>query len=165
MSDIAFPDEETATGGAAAADAAALLKPIRRIAHALDIRSRAVERATGLTIPQLILLQAVRDLGEVTTSALSGHAALTPATVVAILDKLETRGLVERYRSRADRRIVHARLTPAGSQKLDAAPPLLDAEFLARFAALPQEERRNISGALQRIAAMMMPAPSGDIRG
>ncbi|WP_346432256.1 MarR family transcriptional regulator [Breoghania sp. L-A4] len=95
-------------------DAAKLFKAIRRIVRAIDLRSREVARAVGLTIPQIVVLQAARDLGKVTTKALSQHADLSAPTVVIILDKLEERGLVVRHRSPIDRRIVHTRLTPEG---------------------------------------------------
>ncbi len=136
-----------------------VLKAIRRIVHAIDVRSRAIERAVGLTIPQLIVLQGIRELGEVTTSALSSHADLSSATVVAILDKLEEKGLVDRYRSKVDRRVVHARLTAAGEGRLDQAPPLLHEGFLRAFEALPLHERERITATLARLATMMAPAP------
>lgn len=41
---------------------------LRRIIRSVDLQSRHVARTVGLTIPQLIVLQAVRDLGEVTST-------------------------------------------------------------------------------------------------
>ena len=137
-----------------------VLKAIRRIAHAIDIRSRAIVRAVGLTIPQLVILQAIREAGEVTTSALSAHADLSPATVVGILDKLEEKALVERYRSTLDRRVVHTRLTAEGVARLDQAPPLLQDNFLAAFENLPAAERERITATLGAVAAMMSPEES-----
>jgi DNA-binding MarR family transcriptional regulator len=134
-----------------------VFKAIRRIAHAIDVRSRAIVRAVGLTIPQLVILQAIREAGEVTTSALAAHADLSPATVVGILDKLEEKALVERYRSTVDRRVVHARLTAEGAARLDQAPPLLQDRFLAAFESLPAAERERITATLAAVAAMMSP--------
>jgi len=39
---------------------------------------------------------------------------LHPATVVGILDRLESRGLMKRMRSRDDRRVVNVQLTDDG---------------------------------------------------
>ena len=50
---------------------ATLLRSLRRVAQAIDVRSREIARLTGLTLPQLIVLQAVRTLGEVTTQQIS----------------------------------------------------------------------------------------------
>ena len=45
-------------------DLAGLVKAIRVIAQAIDTRSKSMARLSGLTIPQVVLLAAVRDLGE-----------------------------------------------------------------------------------------------------
>ncbi|MCI4661516.1 MAG: MarR family transcriptional regulator [Neomegalonema sp.] len=134
-----------------------LLKAFRRIAQALDIQSRRIQRAVGLTLPQLVVLTCVRDLGEVTSRAISREADLTPATVVGILDKLETKGLIERYRSTRDRRIVHTRLTEAGARALTRAPSPLGQDFEAGFLALDAQTRRQILDAFAQTAALSAP--------
>lgn len=137
------------------ADMRALLKAMRRIARANDLQSRALARRTGLTAPQMVILTGVMELGEVTTRALSDYADLSPATVVTVLDNLEERGIVERYRSKSDRRIVHTRLTPAGNHLVTATPGLFGTSFAARFAACSAQERRQLVASLVRLADMM----------
>ncbi|MHA7772271.1 MarR family winged helix-turn-helix transcriptional regulator [Roseibium sp. M-1] len=132
-----------------------VVKAIRKIVRAIDLRSREVSRLTGLTIPQIVVLQGIRDLGEVTTKALSDNADLSSATVVTILDKLEEKGLIERYRSLADRRIVHARLTERGVAETANLPGLLHEEFERKFAALAASDRDQLVKAIEGIAEMM----------
>jgi len=136
-------------------DANDLFKAIRRIIRAIDIRSHEVSRAVGLTIPQIVVLSCVRDLGEVTTRQVSEAADLSAATVVTILDKLESKGLIERYRSDIDRRIVHSQLTRQGVETLKAAPPMLHESFREKFAKLDQQERQGLIDAVEKIAEMM----------
>lgn len=136
-------------------DLAGLVKAIRVIAQAIDTRSKSMARLSGLTIPQVVLLAAVRDLGEVTTNGLSRHVDLSPGTVVSILDKLEERGFVDRYRSPTDRRIVHSRLTEAGAEILARAPGLLPSETVAAIAALPEPERKKLVAAFRSVASML----------
>lgn len=143
------------TPDAAPDPAATLVRSMRRIAQAVDIRSREVARLTGLTIPQLFVLQAIRSLGEVTTQAISRDAAMSPATVVAVLDKLCAKGLVSRYRSAVDRRVVHARLTPEGEAALSDAPGLLGQGFLSRFSALPPADQARLADGLAALAELM----------
>lgn len=133
----------------------ALLKSIRRIARAVDITSRRLDREFGLTLPQLIVLGCIRDLGEVTSRAISVEADLSAPTVVGILDKLEAKRLIERYRSLRDRRIVHTRLTVAGVQLLSKAPSPLGDEFAETFGKLNQVTRRQTIGALSRVADLV----------
>lgn len=137
----------------------ALLKSLRRIARALELHSRRVNTEIGLTLPQLVVLSAARALGETTTRAVSDAADISPATVVEILDKLEAKGLIERYRSRADRRVVHTRLTDPGRATLDRAPPLLGPRFASALAALPQARREGLMSGLALLADLADPAP------
>lgn len=133
-----------------------LLKAIRKISRAVDLQSRRIDRIVGLTLPQLVVLGCVRDLGEVTSRAISEEAELSPATVVGILDKLESKGLVERYRSRVDRRIVHTRLTDKGVATLAVAPSPLGHTFEQAFLRLPEDARASTLGALQRVASLAL---------
>lgn len=138
-----------------------VVRAIRRIIRAVDIHSKRVGRTVGLTVPQIVVLGAIRDLGEVTSSTVSAHVHLSPPTVTTILDNLEARGLVNRVRSAVDRRVVHPRLTEAGSSVLAAAPPLLQSAFISAFAELPAGERQAIVAAFEKVAEMM-DAPEPD---
>ncbi len=132
-----------------------LIRSVRRIAQAIDVRSRQVSRLTGLTLPQLLVLQSIRSMGEVTTQAISRDVSMSAPTVVVVLDRLETRGMVVRYRSSVDRRVVHARLTQAGAAALEQSPGLLGDAFLERFSRLPARRRIDIADAVAELAALM----------
>jgi DNA-binding MarR family transcriptional regulator len=131
------------------------MKSIRRIVRAIDMRSKKVARETGLTIPQIVILHAVKERGMVTTAALSKHADLSPATTVTILDKLERRGLVTRARSATDRRIVHTTLTDKGAQILCGAPPLFDFAFSKGFAGLSEADQGKVIEAFRTVADLL----------
>ncbi len=132
-----------------------VLVALRQIIHATDLHSKQVSRESGLTVPQIVILKSVRDLGEVTTNAISRQVSLSQATVTLILDRLEERGFVERYRSTRDRRIVHSRLTRQGRSALRKAPGLLHERFLKRFSELSDRRQSEIVKALQKVADMM----------
>lgn len=138
-------------------DAAKVMKSIRRIARAIDMRSKWAAREKGLTIPQLVILQAVSELGMVTTAALSKHADLSAATTVIILDKLESRGLVTRQRSAADRRVVHTALTERGMEIVRNGPPLVDWIFAKRLAELSEADQHKITEAFATVANLLDP--------
>ena len=135
--------------------AEAVLVWLRRIIRATDLHSRRLSMVSGLTIPQIVALQAIRDLGEVTSGKLADHMSLSLSTATTILDRLERRGLVERYRSAADRRIVHARLRREGRKVLKNAPALLHDRFIERFSELKPADQDRIVGTLQEVAEMM----------
>ncbi|HMA15481.1 MAG TPA: MarR family transcriptional regulator, partial [Kiloniellaceae bacterium] len=62
---------------------------------------------------------------------------------------------VERYRSAADRRVVHSRLTRRGRAVLRRAPPLLHERFIDAFQRLSPARQARILATLDEVAAMM----------
>ena len=154
---MANQQKNSGENGPYTGQAGKVMKSIRRIVRAIDMRSKKVSRDTGLTIPQIVILQAIRDLGEVTTVALSRHADLSAATTVTVLDKLEARGLVTRRRSAVDRRIVHTALTENGAQVLADAPPLFNKTFRKGFADLSVAEQQKIVQAFETVADLLDP--------
>ena len=79
-----------------------VLITIRKIIRATDLYSRQLSKKSGLTAPQLLVLQAIQEMGAVAISRLSTHVSLSQATVTSSLDRLEGRGLVSRHRSSMD---------------------------------------------------------------
>jgi DNA-binding MarR family transcriptional regulator len=132
-----------------------LEKAIRRIVRANDIQSRAMVKLCGLTSAQMVVCRGILELGEVTTTALSAYADLSPATVVTILDNLEERGIIERYRSLADRRIVHTRLTDTGRALIANAPRPLGDVAQMRLKALDATARKALIESATELASLL----------
>ncbi len=132
-----------------------LLVSLRQIIRATDLHSKGMIKTCGLTIPQVMVLRAIKKLGDVTVKRVSQDVSLSQATVTTILNRLEERGLIERVRSLTDKRIVNARLTDKGCTILETAPPLLHEKFIQRFDAMEDWEKTQLLSALQRIASMM----------
>ncbi len=132
-----------------------VLVTLRRIIRATDLQSKRLVKASGLTIPQVMVLRAIAELGDVTVRRLSDHVSLSQATVTTILNRLESRGLVTRVRSEVDKRVVNARLTAQGQAVMAEAPTLLHEKFIERFEGLKKREQADILDALQRVAEMM----------
>lgn len=130
-------------------------KAVRRIVRAHDLQSRSLARRCGLTAAQLVVMKGIVELGEVTSVALSVYADISPATVVTILDNLEERELIQRYRSGTDRRIVHTRLTAEGARLVAEAPEPMGGIFLENFSRLPLQEREDLAQAIVRLAELM----------
>ncbi|WP_299205039.1 MarR family transcriptional regulator [uncultured Amphritea sp.] len=132
-----------------------VLIELRKIIRATDLQSKRVVKSCGLTIPQVMVLRAIKQLGDVTVKRISVDVSLSQATVTTIMDRLEERKLVERIRSHTDRRIVNARLTETGDEVLQTAPTLLHESFISRFENLANPEQHTILSSLQQIASMM----------
>ncbi len=83
---------------------------------------------------------------------LADRILLTASGITRLLEGLEQSGFVERVQCDEDRRVVYAKLTPAGSQKLREASRThvagIDALFLGRFS---EDELATLSTLLARL--------------
>ncbi|MDX1738559.1 MAG: MarR family transcriptional regulator, partial [Alphaproteobacteria bacterium] len=132
-----------------------VLVSLRKIIRATDLHSKRLIKECGLTIPQLLILRAINELGDVTLGMISDHVSLSQATVTTIINRLEERGLLTRIRSTKDKRKIFPCLTPAGIELIESAPPLLHETFIDRFSSLQDWEQNQILSSLQRVASMM----------
>ncbi|MFL0799786.1 MAG: MarR family transcriptional regulator [Agarilytica sp.] len=133
----------------------AVLVALRRVIRATDLHSKHLAKTTGLTAPQILLLQTIRDKGDASIGELANEISLSQATVTSILDRLEKRELVYRERSKEDKRKVHAYLTDQATDTLKEAPIPLQEHFARQFGDLQEWEQTMIISSLQRIAQMM----------
>ena len=120
-----------------------VLVALRRIIRATDLHSKYLAKTTGLTAPQILLLQTLRNKGEDTVGGLAKEMSLSQATVTTILDRLEKKSLVIRERS-----------TTALATLKDAPLPLQE-QFARQFRDLQDWEQLGIISSLSRIAQMM----------
>lgn len=132
-----------------------ILIALRRITRAIDLQSKKLMKKTGLTAPQLVVMQVLRREGQMSPSSLAKAVSLSQATITSILDRLVKHDLVLRERSATDKRIILACLTDKGLQAAAAAPELLQSGFLREFRKLQDWERGMLIASLQRIAEMM----------
>jgi MarR family 2-MHQ and catechol resistance regulon transcriptional repressor len=69
-----------------------------------------------LTVPQFGALEALYHLGPLSLGELADKLLVTGGNVTYVMDRLEEQGLVSRYRSDSDRRVVRAKLTDRGRE-------------------------------------------------
>jgi DNA-binding MarR family transcriptional regulator len=98
----------------------------------------------GITYPQYLVLQALREEGGRTIGTIAGRLSLEPSTVTPLVKRLEASGLVERQRDSKDERQVRVSLTARGRAILDRCHCL--GETLAARAGMTGEQL----GALNR---------------
>ena len=132
-----------------------ILVAIRQIIRAIDLHSKKLSKEYGLTGPQLILMRAIQEMGNVTIKELSNQTNVSQATTTTIIDRLELNGYVQRVRSSSDRRKVHANLTEKGQELLNNAPPPLQDNFVKKFQNLEPWEQSLLLSSMQRVSAMM----------
>lgn len=132
-----------------------ILRALRRIVQAIDIHSRKLAGQYNITGPQLVTLLCVVERGPLSLSEIGREIHLSNSTIVGILDRLESKGLVRRERSTEDRRLVLVSTTPAGEILIKSAPSPLQDVLAQALEELPELERTAIALSLERIVDMM----------
>ncbi|WP_028771503.1 MarR family winged helix-turn-helix transcriptional regulator [Shewanella waksmanii] len=132
-----------------------LLVSIRKVIRAIDLHSKQLNKLSGLTGPQLLIMQQIAHIEAITASQIAKNINLSAATVTNILDRLESRALIQRIRSDQDKRRVSLFLTEQGHASLIDAPQPLQEHFIQKFQVLPEWEQTLLLSSMQRIATMM----------
>jgi DNA-binding MarR family transcriptional regulator len=129
-----------------------------------DSLAQAIRRARGanaqssddlLTFSQYALLQSLVDEDTARVSDLATGAGISPSTATRILDALERRAIVRRYRTPGDRRGVTVTLTELGRRTLDRQAAWRRARQRAFYEQLPETERELVGDVLIRLAALI----------
>jgi DNA-binding MarR family transcriptional regulator len=87
-----------------------------------------------------------------TQQALANALGTLPSRLVALVDELESKGLLERRPNDSDRRCYALHLTPAGQSTLQAIGRVARDHQQALLAGLSEEEQQQLSALLQRVA-------------
>ncbi len=98
----------------------------------------------GISLGQFAVLEVLYHKGPQQLGRLGSLLLVTAGNITYVVDHLEKSGWVVRERQRDDRRIILARLTPAGTELLDRVFPL-HARFIGElFTALDPTELRDL---------------------
>jgi DNA-binding MarR family transcriptional regulator len=98
------------------------------------------------------ILRTLAATPAITQQALASALGTLPSRLVALLDELESKGLVERRPHGSDRRSYALHLTEAGRSTLQAIGRVAREHQQALLAGLLDEEQRQLAALLQRIA-------------
>ena len=130
-----------------------LLVTHSRLVAALD---EELEREHGLPLGSYEVLLQLADAEDhsLRMGELADHLLLSRSGLTRLVDRLATRGLVERHSCPSDRRGTYARLTPAGLELFRSARPThlrgVRERFLEPLSAADQERLALIWGKIER---------------
>ena len=133
-----------------------VLSRVTRLARHLDRARRGAFEAHDLEVWEFDVLAALRRAGRpyvLSPGQLLAQTLVTSGTMTNRVDRLESRGLVERMPDPADRRGVHVRLTPLGKEMVDAALADLLARERELLASLTGAEQQELSTLLRALVA------------
>jgi DNA-binding MarR family transcriptional regulator len=137
------------------------LEPLRRAVGTLlaaDRRRRGREqqrRGETLTHSHLRALYVLTQEERATAGTLAKAADLNPASVTAMVDQLEARGLVVRHRDEADRRKCWISLTDAGRDQVEERERYWRARMVELFADVLPKDILAATAIIERVALVM----------
>jgi len=134
-----------------------ILGALRRIIRSVDIHSKKLSQNHGITVPQLLCMLKIDELGPMTLKELSNEVFLNPSTLVGIVDRLVKQEYFTRERSVKDRRKVRISLTEIGKSRLEEAPSLLQESLLDELGKLNELEKSTIALSLEKLLSIMVP--------
>lgn len=107
--------------------------------------------AHGLHLSEFAVLEALYHKGPLSLSDLRDRVLLTSGSTTHLVDKLVSRGLIERRSCPEDRRVCYAALTPEGTEVIRSIFPAHADAITRAMDGLTPEERRITTALLKRL--------------
>ncbi|PDW04132.1 MarR family winged helix-turn-helix transcriptional regulator [Candidatus Viridilinea mediisalina] len=135
---------------------------LRQINSMMEMYNRYDLRSEELTIPQFMILNYATTegvpLSEISTRMLCDNSNLT-----GIVDRMISKGYVERRPDPQDRRVSLICLTSAGAEKLRRIKPRHHARVSRRMRSLSETQVQELRGLLQQLyVGLQLPAEPDD---
>lgn len=124
---------------------------VHEVAKLMKRRFEIEARAHGITLPQWRALAQIALRDSVTQAALAQAMDADPMTLSGVLDRLEKRGLIDRYSDPSDNRAKMARLTEAGAEVYKSAREVGATMYLNALADISSEDAAIAEGVLRRM--------------
>lgn len=128
---------------------------MRKVSQASFEAFAEIAGAYGLHPMHFGILNIIEAEEPISQSELSGCTGIDPSTMVARIDVLYDKGLVERARSEEDRRSYQIRLTPEGHKVLGELRQRAHEHGERFFAPLTAQERKQLHELLSKLAASL----------
>ncbi|MGI9196524.1 MAG: MarR family winged helix-turn-helix transcriptional regulator [Candidatus Nanopelagicales bacterium] len=106
---------------------------LTRVQQLLHRRIDALLKPVELTFAryEVLMLLAFSQRGTLPMSVIGSRLQVHPASVTSAVERLERQGFASRERTESDRRMVLARITPAGRRTAQRATEVLNREVFA----------------------------------
>lgn len=138
------------------------------VQNAARIVVKASERTfakTGISLGEFHVLRTLTASGPCPMVDLAKEQFISPPALTSIVDSLEKQGLVERVRSKKDRRIINIKITSKGEKLFTQAQPLYKQFFEKVMSALTKQEISILLTAFDKLSksAQMYPIENSSL--
>ncbi|MBD3636243.1 MAG: MarR family transcriptional regulator [Crocinitomicaceae bacterium] len=134
-----------------------ILIAIRKIARAINLDSKRIQKVSGLSIPQLLSLTFISNCDDYQCSQLElrKFLQLNSSTVTGIVSRLISKGYIAKIPSKGDKRSTWLGLTALGLKQVENAPELFQEKLNAKLSQLPKQEIDIIENGLNMLIEIL----------
>jgi MarR family transcriptional regulator, organic hydroperoxide resistance regulator len=131
---------------------AEIVQTLRRLFRAIHEYSKAIQKKSGLSGPQVWALTILKAQAGLSARELAARMFVHPSTVTGIVNRLVRKGAITRTIDNRDRRGVRLSATRLGGGILKTTPPPVQVGLTRALAALPPRRLRDLRTSLVKIA-------------
>lgn len=104
----------------------------------------------GMKTSDFTILEALYHKGRQTVRQISEAVLINTGSITYVIDKLETKNLLERSNCKEDRRVVYIQITEQGKQLMDEIFPKHQSVIEEIFSGLTAEEKKTLIELLKK---------------
>ena len=128
---------------------------IRKLMQAGEFYTKELNKKYQVSAPQLNCLISLYENGHLPPSQIAKYIMVKSSTVTGIVDRLEQKGLVKRFRNSPDRRVITIELTDSGKNLAKNAPPPIQQKIIDGLKKLSKDELDQIIFSLTKLTDML----------
>ncbi len=128
---------------------------IRRLMQAGELYTKELSKKYRISAPQLNCLLTLYENGPLPPSRIANHIMVKSSTITGIVDRLEQKGFVARFRNSPDRRVITIQLTETGKKLAEHAPPPIQQKIVDGLKRLSVDEITQIVLGLTKLTDLL----------
>ena len=128
---------------------------IRRLMQAGEHYTKELNKIYNVSAAQINCLLALHENGPLPPSQIAKHVMVNSSTVTGVIDRLEKKDLVKRFRISQDRRVITVELTKSGKMLAENAPSPIQQKIIDGLNQLSPSEIEQISLTLKKLTDML----------
>lgn len=131
-----------------------VLTSLRRIIRTVNLESKRIEKEHGVSIPQLLCLNYLKNRPSYQASQkeIKDILSLNASTVTGIINRLEKKGLIAKLPRKDDRRVSNISLTAKGFSMMDDTPEPMHLRLTEKLGKLSEKELQELESAFKLIS-------------
>jgi len=130
---------------------------IRKLSRFLDKYSKYLNNNYNVTLPQMLCLYEIASRDTINLTELTKSINLNNSAITGIVDRLESKGFVNRVKKGTDRRTIYLEITPPGREYTSLLTKILEDDCFFDADKLGAENTKDMLDSLTKITNALDP--------